>query len=122
MNDPTACALEYGLRRVFRSGPLVLDCDRFAAYVDGRPVALTRLEFDLLAYLARHLHRVIPPAEILERVVRGSSQEPAAIVRVHVCHLRRKLGAASTLLQTVRGRGVMLVGEADLPALTFSQR
>jgi len=89
-------------------GPIELDCDRYTVQVEGRPVELTRMEFDLLEYLARHSNRVVSHAELLAEVAGRIAGESGSLIRVHVAHLRRKLGFASTLIQTVRGRGFLL--------------
>jgi DNA-binding response OmpR family regulator len=51
-----------------RHGGLVLDLARRAASLDGRPLDLTRLEFDLLAYLARRSPEVVSRRELLAEV------------------------------------------------------
>ncbi len=44
-----------------RIGRLSVDLNRMTVDVDGIPVALTPLEFRLIAYLALHRDRVVPP-------------------------------------------------------------
>jgi DNA-binding response OmpR family regulator len=90
------------------AGPITLDLDRYAVHVDGHAVDLTRVEFDLLEFLVRHSDRVISPAELLQRVLGRTGGDYGSLIRVHVAHLRRKLGAASVVIQTVRGRGLFL--------------
>jgi|GEM_PF-3117989 len=74
--------------------------------VEGREVALTRLEFDLLAHLLGNPRRVHTRAGLLLTV--WGCQEPAGERAVDVCvqRLRRKLGPAGRhLIETVRGVG-----------------
>ena len=87
---------------------LVIDRARFVVYVDHRPVAPTRVEFDILDFLARNSHRVVPYAELLQDVIHSTSRVDTSLIRVHVCNLRRKLGPAAALLRTVPGRGLIL--------------
>lgn len=91
-------------------GDLVVDVHRRTVTVGGTAVRLTRREFDLLAYLARHAGRVVPREELLTEVWREAYRDSQTI-DVHLSGLRRKLGergAAPRHLHTVRGVGVML--------------
>jgi DNA-binding response OmpR family regulator len=87
------------------SGPITVDAARFRVVVSGETLSLTRMEFDLLYYLMRNSDRVVAQAELLEKVARVSHRSQGWL-RVHVLNLRRKLGAASSLIQTVHGRGL----------------
>lgn len=60
--------------------------------VDGKPVALTPREFDLLAYLASRAGQVISRRQLLEDVWRSSEgwQDPATVTE-HVRRVRRKI-------------------------------
>lgn len=94
---------------VLRVGGLTVDPARHIAEVDGRPLDLTPLEFDLLAYLAAHSGRVVTRREILREVWQRS--DGARTVDVHLSWLRRKLGESADdprFLHTVRGVGVRL--------------
>jgi len=104
-------ALAVGRRRAC----ILIDHDRYATYVDGRSIALTRVEFDILELLARHCNRVVSTGELLRTAIRGTSRESSSLIRVHVCHLRRKLGPAAVMLQTVRGRGLLFVADIQPP-------
>jgi DNA-binding response OmpR family regulator len=77
-------------------------------FLAGRPVELTRTEFDLLAVLAAHPGRVFT-REALLRAVWGDNWvgDPHA-VDVHLAHVRRKLGDTAQdqrYIRTVRGVG-----------------
>ncbi len=82
--------------------------------MDGRPFELTRLEFDLLAYLAAHPGRVVSRAELLREVWQRT--DAARTVDVHLSWLRRKLGDDPTqprFIHVNRGVGVMLEDRAE---------
>ncbi len=49
-------------------GKAEIDFDRFEATVDGKKVRVTKLEMDLLRYFSQNEGRVIPRAELLEKV------------------------------------------------------
>jgi DNA-binding response OmpR family regulator len=89
-----------------RAGPLVLNVDLYTVVMRGRKVAVTPLEFDILLYLMQNSHRVVPQRELVQSVTRGVYRPDSSQVRVHIFHLRTKLGRASPALQTVRGRGL----------------
>jgi DNA-binding response OmpR family regulator len=72
-------------------------------------VALTHLEFELLAYLVRNQSRAVTRTELLERVWNYETAAGDRTVDVHVRRLRRKLAGAWTLT-TVRGYGYRFDG------------
>jgi DNA-binding response OmpR family regulator len=97
-------------------GDLVVDQDRRTVTLDGRPVELSRLEFDLLAHLARRSPDVVTRRELLAEVWRQPHGGADKTIDVHVSWLRRKLGesaAAPRYLHTVRGVGIKLAVDRD---------
>jgi len=92
-------------------GGLVVAPARREAAIDGRALDLTRLEFDLLAHLARRSPEVVGRRELLAEVWRQPFGGADKTVDVHLSWLRRKLGetgSAPVYLHTVRGVGVKL--------------
>lgn len=94
-------------------GPITLDFARFVAAVDGRVLPLTATEFDLLAYLASHPDRVISQEEFMSKVLQGACAHRTSLIRVHMSHLRRKLGSAAWTIRTVRRRGFLFAPTPD---------
>ena len=95
-----------------RIGGLAIDPVRREASVDGRPLDLTRLEFDLLAYLAGREGEVVSRRQLLAEVWKQPYGGGDKTIDVHLAWLRRKLGESATeprYLHTVRGVGVKLV-------------
>lgn len=95
-------------------GGLRVDRSRRTAEVDGHPLELTKLEFDLLAYLAEHPGRVVSRSELLREVWQRT--DAARTVDVHLSWLRRKLGdtpADPRFIHVNRGVGVMLEDRSD---------
>jgi DNA-binding response OmpR family regulator len=91
-------------------GGLELDPEGRTASLDGAPMQLSRLEFDLLAYLMQRAGKVVTRRQVLDGVW-GSEGRSLETVDVHVTWLRRKLGeraAAPRYLHTVRGVGIRL--------------
>jgi DNA-binding response OmpR family regulator len=77
--------------------------------VNGREVALTRKEFDLLALLAQRPGVVFRREQIISQVWQTSWEGTGRTLEVHVASLRSKL-ALPALIETVRGVGYRLVG------------
>ncbi|MEU6353524.1 response regulator transcription factor [Streptomyces sp. NPDC047072] len=76
----------------------------------GRPLTLTRTEYDLLVHLMRHPAKALSRSHLL-REVWGFDFEPASnTLDVYVMYLRRKLESHGEprLIQTVRGLGYSL--------------
>jgi DNA-binding response OmpR family regulator len=94
---------------VIDAGGLRVDPGERQAYLDGQALALTRKEFDLLAYLAARPGRVVSRRELLEEVWRQPSIGEDQTIDVHLYWLRRKLGESAAeprFLHTVRGVGI----------------
>ncbi|MEO7572553.1 MAG: response regulator transcription factor [Acidimicrobiales bacterium] len=92
-------------------GDLLIDPERRAATLAGVALDLTRLEFDLLAHLARRSPEVVPRRELLAEVWRQPHGGADKTIDVHLSWLRRKLGesaASPRYLHTVRGVGLKL--------------
>jgi DNA-binding response OmpR family regulator len=89
---------------------LRIDVARRSVEVDGRPLSLTTLEFDLLLTLLRSPGRVFSRSALIERVWRDGFVGVERVVDVHVSKLRQKLTAAGLVdaLRTVRGVGYAL--------------
>lgn len=84
--------------------------------VDGEPLPLTRLEFDLLLFLADHPRRVFSRTQLLTAVW-GYEHTGERTVDVHVRRLRVKLGTQLPLITTVYGVGYRLSDEARIVVL-----
>ncbi len=103
--------VQYRLQRVgsddrVEVGPLRLDLAAYQASVEGQPMELTQLEFELLRFLATH-RGVAYNREMLLSLVWGEDYYGGTrTVDVHVRRLRAKLGPPhEQLIQTVRGVG-----------------
>jgi DNA-binding response OmpR family regulator len=84
-----------------------VDLHRHSVTVAGRPVNLTRKEFQVLALLASSGGAVCPRSRIVAEVWGRSWAGANRTLDVHVATLRTKLGRAD-LVQTVRGVGYRL--------------
>jgi DNA-binding response OmpR family regulator len=87
-------------------GDLRVDPSGREVSVGGTPVALTRIEFDLLDVLSTDPKTVVSRGTLLERVWGPNWHGDDHIVDVHMSNLRRKIGPS--FIRTVRGVGYRL--------------
>ena len=95
------------VRGVLRAGPIEVDPRARVATIDGREVALTVKEFDLLALLVAKAGGVVDRKTIMRDVWDTTWLGSAKTVDVHVASLRKKLGDPG-LIETVRGVGLRI--------------
>ena len=88
-------------------GDVTLDSERRMVFVSGNPVELTYKEFELLRLLMKNHGIVISRDVIMERVWDSSFEGESRTIDVHVRTLRQKLGAAGSLIKTIRNVGYM---------------
>jgi DNA-binding response OmpR family regulator len=107
MPTPAVGAEASGTTGVAPAG-LEIDEGRRLVRVDGAPVDLTALEFNLLALLAREPGIVTPRQVLLDELWGPEFVGDDHLVDVHIANLRRKLGdesASPRFVETVRGVG-----------------
>ena len=93
---------------------LCLAPDSYTATMNGKPLDLTRTEFELLSFLLRNPGRAFSRAYLLDAVwgesfVAGDRSVDNAILR-----LRRKLGDLGEAIETVWGVGYRLLPEDQI--------
>ncbi|ALO47474.1 response regulator transcription factor [Pseudohongiella spirulinae] len=99
---PTETELVLGPLRIDRAGHIV--------YIDNEELQLTRIEFDLLLYLAENHNKVLSRERILNRVWGSQSDPMTNIIDVYISRLRQKIDPPqlSSYIQTLRGHGYRL--------------
>jgi len=103
---------------IVRMGELEIDLVRRVVQRSGQPVALTPIEYAILAYLAQHADCVVTSSQLIEQVWGANATEDTQALRVHVSHLRKKIEPYPTVPQyliTEPGVGFRLVmpGEGE---------
>ncbi|MBL0694617.1 response regulator transcription factor [Comamonas sp. JC664] len=93
-------------------GPLRIDFQAQVVWMHGQPVELTRVEFALLAALARRPREAVTRQWLLEHVLDPEREGTERTLDVHVSRLRRKLGARHGV-ETVWGVGYRLTPGED---------
>ena len=72
-------------------GPISLDDSAKQVTVDGEPVALTPIEYNILRLLMTHPGQVFSSAQIYEQVWNDPAYGSENTVAVHIRHLREKI-------------------------------
>src|SRR5213592_649329 len=91
-----------------KAGPIVIDPARHEVSVHGKRVNLTSLEFKLLRTLMQRRGRVQARDRLLNDVWGYESVIDTRTVDTHVRRLRKKLGKAADVIESVRGFGYRL--------------
>jgi DNA-binding response OmpR family regulator len=87
-------------------GPLRIDLAQHEVRVQGKPVELTRVEFDFLTALARRPGVAVTRKWLAETILDPERRGDERTLDVHVSRLRKKLGVA--VVETVWGIGYRL--------------
>ncbi|HEV7775618.1 MAG TPA: response regulator transcription factor [Luteibacter sp.] len=97
---------------LYDDGRLHIDLARREVSVDGKPVALTRKEYGVLAALVAHVGRVVTQQQLLRDLWGPTHVEDTHYLRIVVGKLRQKLGddpVSPTWLKTEPGVGYRLI-------------
>ena len=94
------------------NGGVRLNIKRHEVTVDGKPVALTLKEFELLERLMRNKNIVLTRDKLLGDIWGYDFDGETRTVDVHIRTLRQKLGDKGDLIETVRGVGYRIGGTA----------
>jgi phosphate regulon transcriptional regulator PhoB len=102
--------------RAIAAGNLLIDPASYRVTRDGRPVALSTLEFRLLFFLAAHPNRVYTRDQLLDAVWGDERYVTPRSVDVYVRRLREKIeedGHQPVHLKTIRGAGYLFDSRAN---------
>ncbi len=93
---------------LLKAGPLTIDTSKHAVLVEGQPVRLTLTEFKLLSALVSARGRVLTRDQLMDKAMGSDVFVTDRAIDVHITAIRKKLGEAHWLIQTVRGVGYKL--------------
>jgi DNA-binding response OmpR family regulator len=102
--------------RPFISGRIFVDFASNEVRVDGQPVKLTSTEVKLLHHLIRNEGRLLSHENLLTRVWGEEYRDARDLLRVHIQHLRQKLGdnvESPRIIVTEHGLGYKFVRQAN---------
>jgi len=103
-----AQAKEDDKRAIVEVGPLSIDPEAREATIEGKPLVLTPIEYDMLLALARSVGRVKTREALLLEVAERDFEAFDRSIDVHISSLRKKLGddpKSPRFIETVRGAG-----------------
>ena len=76
--------------------------------LNGDPVAITGIEFDILEYLMRSAGRIVSRDALAAILYQREATPFERSIDVHICHLRRKLQhRGGPVIRTIRGAGYL---------------
>ncbi len=93
--------------KVLTFDQLVIDPNRREVLLNGSSLCLTKIEFDIVYFLARHKGRVMSRDQIYANVwMHDSSFDVDELVKAHIKRLRKKFSPSNhEYIQNVRGVG-----------------
>ena len=100
--------------RPFISGKISVDFARNDVTVNDKPVKLTTTESKLLHLLIRNEGRLVTHESLLTRIWGENYSDARDLLRVHIQHLRQKLGDSvetPTIIVTEHGMGYKFVNQ-----------
>ena len=101
--------------RTLRFGRLVINSAARAVSLDGRSVALSSNEFELLVHLSSHAGEIQSRETLFQRLYRREYDGIDRTLDVRISHLRKKLGDDadnSERIKTIWGQGYLFVADA----------
>jgi len=108
--DELAARVRALLRRNFQMagakieiGNVVLDTTTKTFTVEGNPVALSKKEYGIMAYLMLRKSETVPAQQLIDSVWDSGSEDMEKSFYVHISALRRKL--PENFIKNVRGQG-----------------
>lgn len=118
--DELLARLRVALRRstkteeaaVVHAKNLVVDLATRRVTVGGKEVKLSKIEYELLRFLARHAGKVLTHRQILQEVWGPGHEDDTHYLRVYIAHLRDKLEAnpeSPALILTELGVGYRFI-------------
>lgn len=90
---------------LLKAGTVQVDRQTREVRVNGRPVELTRKEYELLMLLMENHSRILPRDELLNRIWGYNYEGESRTLDMHIRTLRQKLGEEGGCIKTIRGVG-----------------
>jgi two-component system response regulator CpxR len=84
---------------------VVLDPGNRQVTLEGKPIEVTTLEFDILEQLMRNAGHVVSRDGLMESLYNRKATPFDRSIDMHVSHLRRKLEGGKPVIKTIRGVG-----------------
>lgn len=89
-------------KSTFTNGKLMLDYGAGCAYMDGKELHLTPIEYKLLCLLSKHVGKVLTHTYITQEIWGRSWENDAASLRVYMATLRKKIESEPDMPQYIQ--------------------
>ncbi|HEY4478531.1 MAG TPA: response regulator transcription factor [Candidatus Paceibacterota bacterium] len=91
-------------------GEITIDTEKQTAERNGKPIYLTRKEYNLLEYLIRNNGMIVSRGMIMEHVWDADSDPLSNTIEAHILNLRKKVNADSKkdIIRNIPGRGYII--------------
>ncbi|MCE2576823.1 response regulator transcription factor [Komagataeibacter sp. FNDCR2] len=98
-------------------GRLTVSVDRREAHIDGKPVPLTKREYDIVELLALRKGQVLSKEAVLDNLYAGQSEPHGKVIDVMICQIRKKMRnmGIEEPFTTLWGIGYRLNEDAFIP-------
>ena len=97
-------------------GGLMIDEGSHQVFRGSDEIRLTRIEFRILQYLARHPDQLKTRVQIIEAAWKPGVHIAERTVDTHISHLRKKLGPEGELIEAVHSEGYRISSDRALKA------
>lgn len=102
------CGEQPDNNEILTAGNISLNTNQHTVTVDGKKIALTLKEFELLRLFMQKPQKVFTREELLSKIWGIEFAGESRTVDVHIATLRQKLGASGSMIKTVIGVGYRL--------------
>jgi two-component system, OmpR family, response regulator CpxR len=92
---------------------ILLDPGSREVLLEGQPVEITTLEFDILEQLMRAAGNVVSRDDLMESLYNRKATPFDRSIDMHVSHLRKKLEGGRPVIKTIRGAGYQFCQSKD---------
>lgn len=89
-------------KSTFTNGKLMLDYSAGCAYMDGKELHLTPIEYKLLCLLSKHVGKVLTHTYITQEIWGRSWENDVASLRVYMATLRKKIESEPDMPQYIQ--------------------
>ncbi len=93
------------IKNTVASGDFTVDTANKLVYKDGKPLELTRKEYEILALFIRNAGKIFPRSEILSKVWGNDVIVTDRTVDVTMARIRKKLGDRGNMIRNKSGYG-----------------
>lgn len=94
--------------KFYHCGPIFMDDEKRAVYINDTPCELTFKEYELLKILLQNTGIALPRDLIMDRIWGFDYQGESRTLDMHIKTLRQKLGECGSYIKTVRNVGYRL--------------